>query len=54
MNKAKFRAKFPPILSHTGYHQQEELAKFGYKSERKLERIKDLTDILGSLLEPIV
>jgi hypothetical protein len=54
MNKTKFRTKFPvtccnvqgffpPIFSHTGYHRQEELAKFGYKSERKLERIKNLT-----------
>ncbi len=27
--------------SHTGYHSQEELAKFGYRSERKVEKCKN-------------
>jgi hypothetical protein len=27
--------------SHTGYHSQEELAKFGYRSERNVEKRKD-------------
>jgi hypothetical protein len=27
--------------SHTGYHSQEELARFGYRSERKVEKFKN-------------
>jgi hypothetical protein len=29
--------------SHTGYHSQEELARFGYRSERKVEKFKNTT-----------
>ncbi len=39
---------FLPILwcSHNGNHPQEELAKFGYKSERKVENLKNLVIFL--------
>lgn len=35
---------FPPIFScnHIGIHSQEELTKFGYRSKRKVENLKNL------------
>jgi hypothetical protein len=36
--------------SHTSDYPQEELAKFGYRSERKMEKCKNPTKILATYL----
>jgi hypothetical protein len=36
------------VCHHTGNHPQEELAKFGYKSERKVEKFKIPAYILAT------
>jgi hypothetical protein len=40
--------------SRTCNHPQEELAKFGYRLERKIERFKESCYIFDDMLEPIV
>jgi hypothetical protein len=42
-----------PASGCTGDHPQEELAKFGYRSERKVEQFKNHA-IYIYILEPIV
>jgi hypothetical protein len=41
------------VCHHTGYHPQEELAKFGYRSERKVEIKKKSCLSIGDLLKLI-
>jgi hypothetical protein len=37
-----------------GDHPQEELTKFGYKSEKKESFLKRILSYFGNLLEPII
>jgi hypothetical protein len=39
---------------HTGNHPQEELAKFGYRSERKVKKFKNAVIFLATCLEPSI
>jgi hypothetical protein len=50
-----FKLFFCPILSrnHTGYHPQEELAKFGYMLEQKVNNLRVFL-FFFDMLEPIV
>jgi hypothetical protein len=38
--------------SHNGDHPQEDLAKFGYRSEKKVEKLRTLLD--SNNIQPIV
>jgi hypothetical protein len=41
------------MWSQTGNHPQEDLAKFGYRPDVKVEKIQNLSYIFGTCLEPV-